>query len=444
MQAGEICEADDILPNGDVNFDINNCVGGFDLFRYICQTECNVLIQDCSSGMFCNHAYDNIGHCETCDHVDCENASEDQWSCCLAHSAECNPTSCPEGLTCTDGTCCDADDWDCCGTGEGKYLNRLYCPADFVMCSNKYCGGDEEFCFDNGGVMYQAELCSTTTEPTTAILLSTSTTTIDPDMQQDPASCEDNPIIASNCATLLGELGCDGELGNLHEEAAGILVKDMCMKTCGLCENSEENSDGGGNSNDNSCFFAFNGQCDVGGLFPLCSQGTDCIDCGDCDEIIAETSTTSTAATLPSSTTTTLPSIEQGHNNDSCFFALNGQCDVGGLVPLCFQGTDCTDCGDCDEITAEPSSTSTTTTLSSAEPSLPVIETTSQSNQGGLNDDSCVFALDGECDTYGPLAFCSEGTDCTDCGNCDEMAEESSSSWVWTISSVFVSIMFLF
>jgi len=43
--------------------------------------------------------------------------------------------------------------------------------------------------------------------------------------------------------------------------------------------------------------------------------------------------------------------IEDGEQfNDSCFFANDGECDVGGPVPLCNEGTDCGDCGNCDEI----------------------------------------------------------------------------------------------
>jgi len=46
--------------------------------------------------------------------------------------------------------------------------------------------------------------------------------------------------------------------------------------------------------------------------------------------------------------------IEDGEQfNDSCFFANDGECDVGGPVSLCNEGTDCGDCGNCDEIFTE-------------------------------------------------------------------------------------------
>lgn len=46
--------------------------------------------------------------------------------------------------------------------------------------------------------------------------------------------------------------------------------------------------------------------------------------------------------------------------NDSCFFANDGECDVGGFVPLCNEGTDCEDCGNCDEIFTGSSETTFT------------------------------------------------------------------------------------
>jgi len=36
MAPGELCEADSVLPDGNQNFNINNCEGGFDVFRYTC------------------------------------------------------------------------------------------------------------------------------------------------------------------------------------------------------------------------------------------------------------------------------------------------------------------------------------------------------------------------------------------------------------------------
>jgi len=36
MEPGELCEADSALPDGNENYNINNCRGGYDVFQYIC------------------------------------------------------------------------------------------------------------------------------------------------------------------------------------------------------------------------------------------------------------------------------------------------------------------------------------------------------------------------------------------------------------------------
>merc|ERR1711879_820885 len=57
--------------------------------------------------------------------------------------------------------------------------------------------------------------------------------------------------------------------------------------------------------------------------------------------------------------------------------------------------------------TAEPTSVPTNGSVKSTttSPSSTAIEN-SPDAQGVLNDDSCAFALDGECDVYGAMAFC--------------------------------------
>lgn len=35
MSPNNLCEADKILPDGNVHFQINNCPGNYDIFRYI-------------------------------------------------------------------------------------------------------------------------------------------------------------------------------------------------------------------------------------------------------------------------------------------------------------------------------------------------------------------------------------------------------------------------
>lgn len=51
-----------------------------------------------------------------------------------------------------------------------------------------------------------------------------------------------------------------------------------------------------GEQHNDSCLFANDGECDVGGLFPLCNEGTDCADCGDCDAIFTGSSSAGTLA----------------------------------------------------------------------------------------------------------------------------------------------------
>jgi len=84
--------------------------------------------------------------------------------------ATCNPTSCPSAITCTSKpeTCCAADDWGCCGTGENKFSTRLYCPVKSkfnIMCHNGHCYDSEAACDDHGGVKFVAEACVATTTP---------------------------------------------------------------------------------------------------------------------------------------------------------------------------------------------------------------------------------------------------------------------------------------
>ena len=42
MALGEFCEADSALPDGNSNYEINNC-GNHDVFQYQCQEDCNLI-----------------------------------------------------------------------------------------------------------------------------------------------------------------------------------------------------------------------------------------------------------------------------------------------------------------------------------------------------------------------------------------------------------------
>jgi len=222
-------------------------------------TSCSVSTQDCGDGFFCDHAYDDVGNCHDCGDVDCKNASEDQWPCCENHVvATCNPTICFDALTCTDGTCCDENDWDCCGD------ERLYCPSGFIMCTNKQCATSDEHCLEQGEfVMYTSELCSSTIETTSA----TSSTLIEANPEMEQSSVESTTILSSSTAI------------ENSSEAQGGSVESTTSPSSTTIENNPEAQ---GVPNDNSCVFALDGECDVYGAMAFCAPGTDCSDCGDC------------------------------------------------------------------------------------------------------------------------------------------------------------------
>ncbi|MBI4716834.1 MAG: matrixin family metalloprotease [Planctomycetes bacterium] len=83
---------------------------------------------------------------------------------------------------------------------------------------------------------------------------------------------------------------------------------------------------------------------------------------------------------------------------DSCEYALDGECDdgrPGAVTDLCFPGTDCSDCEDL---------------------------------TGGVDcEDSCEWSFDGECDDGREGAvtdLCFPGTDCTDCEGTDDGTDD--------------------
>ena len=87
-------------------------------------------------------------------------------------------------------------------------------------------------------------------------------------------------------------------------------------------------------------------------------------------------------------------------NNDSCRYAFDGECDDGGpgsTTNACTYGTDVNDCG------FRGAPVSKNNPVSRKVP----------------NDNSCVFANDGDCDDGGPGSInnvCTYGTDVNDCG----------------------------
>lgn len=105
--------------------------------------------------------------------------------------APCNPTSCPDGLTCKspaslvqnigddaiqvidqimgqkksaggeDRKCCEAKDWSCCGSDAEKFTNRLYCPEGLFTCTSGMCVHDASKCGEGGesGIKFSNVRC---------------------------------------------------------------------------------------------------------------------------------------------------------------------------------------------------------------------------------------------------------------------------------------------
>jgi hypothetical protein len=79
---------------------------------------------------------------------------------------------------------------------------------------------------------------------------------------------------------------------------------------------------------EDTCLFAYDGECDDGGPdadWSVCDLGTDCADCGPREVVTGG-----------------------GLCDDTCFFSADGYCDDGGPgadYSFCALGTDCTDCG---------------------------------------------------------------------------------------------------
>lgn len=180
----------------------------------------------------------------------------------------------------------------------------------------------------------------------------------------------------------------------------------------------------GGN---NSCVFANDGECDEtqygGGGF--CDAGTDTNDCSaniggdqvtgltpsagdtceyandsECDEARYGGGGFCDAGTDESD----CRQLALGLDDDSCEWANDGECDemrYGG-GGACVDGSDATDC---DMFGTSPEALERLLALVPA------------SMRAQLGDDSCQYAVDGECDdvTFGGTVYCDVGTDASDC-----------------------------
>jgi hypothetical protein len=89
---------------------------------------CSVSNQDCGKGMFCNHDYDDIGHCNSCEGVTCPPRHGDRAPCCEGYEQV--DTSCPND----------------CSEGEGLDSFTYYCDEYTVFeCYSDYV---ETTCFE--------------------------------------------------------------------------------------------------------------------------------------------------------------------------------------------------------------------------------------------------------------------------------------------------------
>ena len=190
---------------------------------------------------------------------------------------------------------------------------------------------------------------------------------------------------------------------------------------------------------DETCNYAFDGDCDDGGVgaeFSSCMDGTDCTDCGarplcgetcnyasdnDCDDGGSGSEYTG-YCTLGTDCTDCGPRAPP-LCAETCNYASDGDCDDGGIgaeFSLCALGSDCTDC---DGRTATTLPTPPVAPSPPATPPLPPVaplpSTPPQLPGGSLCTETCVYPSDGLCDDGGSgsvYADCALGSDCNDCG----------------------------
>ena len=98
MSSNDLCEADQILPDGNSNYDINNCLPSQDVFRYVpYAVECAV-DSDCPDGFSCSGGYCDlkepclfkaisISECP-CTDADITSSDDDYWLRWLDYSDE--------------------------------------------------------------------------------------------------------------------------------------------------------------------------------------------------------------------------------------------------------------------------------------------------------------------------------------------------------------------
>jgi len=198
MSAGDLCEADLVLPNGNSNFDINNC-DAYDVFRYECNssTECVPTwkavrttecpdkpndLPDCRAtedyqiGDLCeadqrlpngdrNYEVNNCGTIYDVFRYTCESGSEGDQSSWLAwgHWSECD-RSCGSGTQIREREC---DGQNCDGHSiETRVCNIAVCPETPNPSSGSFQFVGDGFCrsSQNSGVQGMARFDLTSEE----------------------------------------------------------------------------------------------------------------------------------------------------------------------------------------------------------------------------------------------------------------------------------------
>ncbi len=221
---------------------------------------------------------------------------------------------------------------------------------------------------------------------------------------------------------------------------------------------------------DNSCIYAFDGECDdlaLGGT-GYCNPRTDAADCraqamggedscefakdGECDEVRAggtgscadwTDATDCNGGATPSAVLSPAPSTDAAN---SCEYANDNECDEGRYngTGVCDDGTDTNDCrmmavgqtddscssardGQCDEPRYNTGSTLCTDGTDASDCSGYVAQREADfaallailppDLQRQLGDNTCRYAYDNECDdsAFGGQGYCGAGTDAADC-----------------------------
>ena len=205
------------------------------------------------------------------------------------------------------------------------------------LCDNSCPWANDGEC-DDGGPMSLYDVCEFGTDCGDCGVR-------DPSAQIDVINPMSEPIEGGVCLNTC-EHANDGEC----DDGGPSSMYNLCDygTDCGDCgwrgPTPEYELDVTGQVCENTCAWAFDGECDDGGpmsLYDACGFGTDCGDCGPRDPMAA------TVPTMPSGTPPEA-TAEGDLCSNTCPWANDGECDDGGpmsLYDVCNFGTDCGDCG---------------------------------------------------------------------------------------------------